>query len=131
MPEFRNKYLHLIIDEEAKLMYSEWVRKPTSEEYREAASILARHFREYTIEFWLQDTNCLGKVSPDDMKIVLQELVPVAAASTLKKLARITSDDDNMSAFLDLAKESNTELNTNVEVRQFRTFREAADWLQE
>jgi hypothetical protein len=34
MHEFRNAYLHLMVDEEARLLYSEWVRTPSSGEYR-------------------------------------------------------------------------------------------------
>ncbi len=41
--EFHNSYLHLMVDKETKLLYSQWTRKPNSAEYREATGILADH----------------------------------------------------------------------------------------
>lgn len=129
MHEFRNAYLHLIIDEQARLLYSEWVRRPSSGEYREAASIFAECLRERDIEFWIQDTDRLGEVPVEDLMVVLQELVPVAAASPLRKLARITSDEKNMAAFLEVARQAKARLSAEIEVQHFRTYREAAEWV--
>lgn len=129
MPEFRNDYLHLIIDEGAKLMYSEWVQKPNSKQYQESAGIFAKFLQENDIHYWIQDTNLLGEVPLDDLKVVLEKLVPIAASSSLKKLARISSDEQNMMAFLKLASQSGAELNTDIEVQNFLTYREAVDWI--
>jgi hypothetical protein len=129
MPEFRNDYLHLIIDEKARLMYSEWVRKPTSEEYRQAGSIYARFLQEKDIAYWIQDTNLLGEVPAEDLKTLFQLLVPIAAASNLKKLARITEDEKNMNTFMELASQSNVQLNAAIKVQNFKTYHEAAEWI--
>ncbi len=131
MPEFQNDYLHLIIDEAMGLMYSEWLRKPSSKEYREAARIFAYYLREKTIRYWIQDTNHLAKVSEEDLLHLLQELVPIAAASPLKKLARITTDEENIATFMALADKSAVLLNTAIEVQQFKTYREAVEWIEE
>ena len=129
MHEFRNAYLHLIVDEEARLLYSEWVRRPTSSEYRQAASIFAAYLQGKGIAFWIQDTSRLGEVSAEELRAVLQELVPAAISSPLKKLARITSDEKNMAAFLELARKEKAGLSTDIEVQQFKTYREAAEWV--
>ncbi|MCC9169095.1 hypothetical protein [Pontibacter harenae] len=129
MHEFQNAYLHLVVDEATRLLYSEWVQRPNSEEYREAASIFAAYLRERDIKFWIQDTNRLGEVPAQNLKEALQMLVPVAVASGLKKLARITTDDRSMAAFMALASESKAQLKAGIEVRQFRTYREAAEWI--
>jgi hypothetical protein len=129
MHEFRNAYLHLIVDEQAGLLYSEWVRRPSSAEYREAAAIFAECLRDRGIEFWIQDTSRLGEVAEEDLMVVLRELVPVAASSSLRKLARITSDEGNMARFLELASQAKAHLNTEIEIQQFRTYREAAEWI--
>lgn len=129
MHEFRNDYLHLIIDEGAKLMYSEWVRKPNSQEYQEITAVFTRFLREKDIYYWIQDTNLLGEVSLEDLNVVLQKLVPVAASSSLKKLARISSDDQYMLAFMKLASQSGAQLSTDIEVQNFLTYREAVDWI--
>jgi hypothetical protein len=129
--EFRNAYLHLIVDESIKLLYSEWLRPPSSQEYRDAATIYACCLREKGIAYWLQDTNHLGKVPVEDLQWVLQELVPVAAASGLKKLARITADDSNLALFMESASQKQAKLNAAIEVQQFKTYREAAAWINE
>ncbi|WP_018478825.1 hypothetical protein [Pontibacter roseus] len=131
MHEYSNSYLHLIMDEEAHLLYSEWVRKPSSLEYRESIGIIARYIREGDIYYWLQDTERLGEVTPEDFKVVLQETVPLIASSSLKKLARITPDDTNLAAFMQLASSLQVQLNSDIQIQQFKTYREAADWLSE
>jgi hypothetical protein len=98
--EYRNAYLHLVVDESIKLLYSEWLRHPSSQEYRQAAIIFAGCLQEKGIAYWIQDTNNLGDVPVEDLQYVLQELVPVAAASGLQKLARITTDDKNLTFLL-------------------------------
>ncbi len=127
--EFHNPYLHLIVDDETKLLYSEWIRKPSREEYREAAGIFARCLQEKGIELWIQDTNLLGDVPEEDLKAVLHELVPIAATCSLKRLARITTNEKSMAKFLELAAQAKVGLNTAIEVRQFKTYREAAEWI--
>lgn len=129
MYEFRNSYLHVVVDEAVKLMYSEWVRKPTREEYREAAAIIAGCIRDNGIECWIQGTDNLGAVSSSDLKWVMKEILPAAASSALKKIARITSDDKSMTVFMGLASQAQTEHSTAIRVQQFKTYREAADWI--
>ena len=128
MHEYRNAYLHLIVDEQAGLLYSEWVRRPNSAEYREAAGVFADCLRGGGIAFWIQDTSRLGEVPAEDLRVVLWELVPVAASS-LRKLARIAPDESNMARFLELARQAKAHLNTEIEIRQFTTYREAAEWI--
>lgn len=127
--EFRNAYLHLIVDEQARLLYSEWVRPPSSEEYRQASAIFAGYLQRGAIACWIQDANCLGEVPEEDLRAVLRELVPAAMASPLRKLARVTSDEGNMATFLELARQEKARRGTAIEVRQFRTYREATEWV--
>lgn len=115
--------------QEARLLYSEWARTPSSGEYREAAAVFSGYLREGGIEFWIQDTSRLGEVPAEDLMVVLRELVPVAASSSLNKLARITSDERNMARFLELASQAKAHLNTDIEIQQFGTYREAAEWI--
>jgi hypothetical protein len=131
MYEFENDCLHLMIDEEARLMYSEWLRKPTSEEYREAMRIVAGYLRDKNVEFWIQDTNRLGEVPVEDLAVIVHDLVPALSSSSLKKLARITSDDKNLAAFMEMAARMKVKLNKAIEIQQFKTYREAAEWLND
>lgn len=128
--EFQNPFLHVLIDELAKLMCSEWLRKPTSEEYREATHIFIDYLRNNEINFWIQDTTNLGEIPAEDLKWLVEVLVPVANASGLQKIARITEVDKNMHSFKNL---TNPDLfkQTKVEVQQFSTYREAVAWIEE
>ncbi|MGV3586978.1 MAG: hypothetical protein ACO1OF_08265 [Adhaeribacter sp.] len=128
--EFRNAFLHVLIDEPAKLMCSEWLRKPTSEEYRAATYIFIKYLRQNHLHFWIQDTTNLGDVAAEDLKWVAEVLVPVANTSGLQKIARITDVDKNMHSFKNL---TNPDLfkQTQVEVQQFSTYREAVTWIEE
>jgi hypothetical protein len=85
--------------------------------------------RNSGIAFWIQDTNHLGEVPVEELKAVLQELVPVAISSPLRKVARITSDEKNMATFLELARQEKARLSADIEVQQFKTYREAAEWV--
>ncbi|PRY16399.1 hypothetical protein CLV24_101244 [Pontibacter ummariensis] len=114
-----------------QLLYSEWVRKPARAEYREAATIVAELLRGKDIAFWIQDTGKLGRVSEEELEFVIAELLPVAAASSLTRLARISTDETNMEKFRRLAGEAKAELNDSIQVRQFRTYREAVEWIEQ
>ena len=129
MYEFRNAYLNLVVDDSTKLLYSEWLRQPTRQEYREAAPIFASCLLEKSITYWIQDTNHLGEVPVEDLQWVLQRLVPVAAVAGLKKLARITTDDSNLTVFMNTASQMQTTLQVAIAVQQFNTYREAASWI--
>lgn len=131
MPEFRNDYLHIIIDEAAQLLYSEWVRKPKKEEYKQAGDIFARILQDYDIAYWIQDTNRLGKVPGKAMKEVFLQLVAVAVNTPLRKLARVTTDDKNMESFNKKVQPLHEKLNYHIEVKQFRTYHEAVEWMSE
>jgi hypothetical protein len=128
--EYRNPYLHVVVDKGARLLYSEWTRQPTSDEYREAASIFARFLQEEEILYWIQDVTNLQDISVVDLHWVLEVLVPIASQSTLRKLARITCNNNNMQLFKKMAHEAQTELNADIEVRQFKSYREAAEWIE-
>ncbi|MFT2009304.1 hypothetical protein ACMA1I_11570 [Pontibacter sp. 13R65] len=128
--EFSNSYLHLIVDEDNKLLYSEWTRQPTGQEYRDAASVFAVFLQESKILYWIQDTSNIGAVTLEDMKWVMDVLIPVASHSALRKLARITCHTPNIEQFKELAHQSIKPFQSDIEVRHFKSYRDAADWIE-
>jgi hypothetical protein len=127
--ELEKSYLNLVVDNSARLLYSEWVREPTSEEYREGAALFAECLSTMKIEYWIQDVNRLGKVSDSDLRWALQQLVSVTASSNLKKLARISSDESKKEHFMRLVGHIRKQYPTAIEVQQFESYREAAEWI--
>lgn len=129
--ELRNSYLHLMVDEQARLLYSEWVRKPTEQEYWEAVTILVDLFRSKDIMYWIKDTSKLGEVSDEELRWVLYQLFPLAASFSLKKLARISTDEKDRVRFMNFVGDAQQVLNTTIEVRQFKTYHEAVAWIEQ
>ncbi|TXK22479.1 hypothetical protein FVR03_22945 [Pontibacter qinzhouensis] len=128
--EYRNSFLHVVIDDGARLLYSEWTRQPTRAEYRQAAGIFAAFLNENGILYWIQDTSVLQEIAATDMRWVLEELIPLADKSCLKKIARITCNKANIELFKEMVRIAKAEYKLSIEVRQFKSYREAAEWVE-
>lgn len=132
MFEFENNYLLLWVDTTIRLMYSDWLRPVTSEEYREGNELLISQLHERNIENWIADSSKLGDISQDDEQWTLQEFVPALARTKLLKLARVGGEDTGSHAkFEQFAKRAEPIYIGNIQVRQFVTYKEAADWVGE
>ncbi|MBC5773944.1 hypothetical protein H8S95_07705 [Pontibacter sp. KCTC 32443] len=132
MFEFENNYLLLWVDKTIHLMYSDWLRPVTSEEYKEGNKILLQQLREKEVENWIADSSKLGDISKEDEKWTLKELVPKLANTNLLKLARIGGEDTGSHAkFEQFVKRADPIYIGNIQVRQFTTYKEAADWVGE
>jgi hypothetical protein len=132
MFEFENNYLLLWVDETIHLMYSDCQRPVTSQEYREGNTLLIEQLREKDIQNWIADSSKLGDISQEDEQWTLQELIPTIANTNLLKLARIAGEDTGSHAkFEQFVKRAEPISIGNLQVRQFITYKEAADWLGE
>ena len=132
MYEFENNYLMLWVDKTIRLMYSDWLRPVTSKEYREGNNLLIEQLREKNIQNWIADSSKLGDISPEDEKWTLQEFAPALASCNLLKLARISGEDTGSHAkFEQFAKRAEPIYIGDIQVRQFVTYKEAADWVGE
>ncbi|MBC3538994.1 hypothetical protein ACFSC6_10655 [Rufibacter sediminis] len=61
---------------------------------------------------------------------IIRQLAPAVAASRLRKVARIISQDEgNRAMFGEEVRELRNRYRASVEVRQFRTYGEAANWI--
>ena len=128
--EYTNSYLHLWVDRNVKFMYTEWLALPSATEYRKAAALFLLHLQEYEVEYWFMDSNRLVGLSLHEQKKVIKQLAPAVAASRLKKIARIISqDENNMVMFEETVSELKNKYQAVVEVKQFWNFNEAANWI--
>jgi hypothetical protein len=128
--EFTNSYMHLWVDMNVKLMYTEWLASPTVTEYRQAAALFLRNLQAYSVEYWFMDSNRLAGFSLEEQRTVIQQLAPAVAASSLKKVARIIyQDESNRAMFDETVNELKNKYQVTVEVQQFWTFNEAANWI--
>ncbi|MBC5995050.1 hypothetical protein [Pontibacter cellulosilyticus] len=125
-------YLRIIIDRSIKLMYSEWLRPVNSEEYRAGNLLLLQQLNEYGILNWIADSEVLGNIDTADEQWTLAELIPGIVQSSLSKIARISGyDKANYTKFEEFAKRAEDIYIGQILVRQFMTYKEAADWIGE
>ena len=128
--EVEKEYFHLWIDLDVKLMYTEWLQKPTSQEYSEACDLFLALVRQYKVENWIADSKQLTGLPLDVQQTVIKQLTHLLVNSSLKKQARIIDKDFN--SFL-LFEEIFNSLKANhqwdIEIQQFITFEDAADWI--
>jgi len=128
--EVTNSYLHLYVDTDVKLMYTDWLSLPSSAEYREAAALFVQNLQVYAVENWVMDSNRLAGFSLAEQRQVIAQLAPTIAASSLKKVARIISQDiHNRAMFEEMVKDLKNKHQAQVEIKQFWTYNEAAHWI--
>lgn len=131
MVEFETEFLRVWIDVDVKLMFSEWLRPVNSREYREANLRLLRFLEEHRVLYWITDTSKLGAISKSDEDWTLPSFAAKLPGTALKKLARISGADKasypKFEAFTKRAEEA-VDIGS-VQVRQFMTYKEAADWV--
>ncbi|KAA5538524.1 hypothetical protein [Adhaeribacter rhizoryzae] len=128
--ELTNSYLQLWVDTDVKLMYTEWLTSPSAQEYKQAAALFIHYLQKYEVEYWLMDSNRLGGLSLQEQRKVIAQLAPAVAASCLKKVARIISQDEgNRVMFEETVQELKNKYQASVEIQQFWTFNEAAKWV--
>ena len=132
MFEFENSYLLLWVDENVHLMYSHWQRPVTSAEYREGSDILLTQLKEMEVKSWIADSSKLGDISEEDQAWTWDHYVPSLPQTKLAKLARISGEDTASHAkFEQFLKRAEPICIGNIQVKQFMTYKEAADWAGE
>ncbi len=130
MIEFENAYLRLWVDNDLNLLYSEWQRPVSSQEYREGNLLLLQTLSENSVQNWIADSERLGDVSLEDQQWTLQELTPKFAQTKLTKLARIGGEDTGSHArFEQFMNKVEPIYIGNIQIRQFVTYKGAADWI--
>ena len=128
--EFTTTCLHLWVDTKVKLMYTEWLALPSAAEYREAAELFVRTLQAYAVEYWVMESNQLAGFSLVEQRQVIGKIAPAIAASSLKKVARIIAqDEENRAMFEKQTTELKNKYRAVVEIQQFCTFHEVANWI--
>ena len=126
----RSDYLHVWVDEQLRLMYSEWLRPVSSQEYRAGCLLLASLLQENGIIYWIAESSVVSNIIKQDQEWASKTLIPLFAASSVKKIARI-----NASTIATYVQEETGPDNTSsipegsLEFRQFWSYKEAADWV--
>lgn len=130
MIDFETDYLRVWVDQEVQLMHSEWLRRVSSEEYRKGNLLLLDMLRTHGTIYWIADSAKLGEISTEDQLWTLQEAVPQIISLNLRKLARLSGDDNvSFNKFENFVKKVGGSDLGDLEVRQYITYKEAADWI--
>lgn len=137
MEEIAFPYLNISIEESTNLLYSTWLRKPEHDEYQEGMNYLANCLERFPIFFWIQESTHLLQVPLENQREALHQIAETVMYSRVKKIARIISlDFANMTMFDEVVAEKMSKMEENqmladrkIEVQQFNTYEEAADWI--
>lgn len=137
MKELTFPYLNISIDKSTSLLYSVWLREPEFEEYKEGMKQLAECLKRYPVLYWIQDSIHLVHVPLKDQRQEMHKMAAAVICSPITKIARIvTLDYATMSLFDEVVEEMLTKAERNptladrkIEVQQFSTYEEAADWI--
>lgn len=81
----KTNYVHVIYEEELKMIKVQWIDKNTSEEYRETITKSLEYAKTHNVENYLSDIREQKVVSPEDRKWFTDEILPKAVEQGLKK----------------------------------------------
>ncbi|MHC2992160.1 hypothetical protein OB13_11375 [Pontibacter sp. HJ8] len=137
MKELVFPYLHISIEHSTSLLYSVWLREPGLDEYKEGMKQLVECLERYPVFYWIQDSTHLAHVSLECQRQTLHQMAPSVTGSQLRKIARITARDfAYMAMFDEVVEEELNHADRNhtlgdrkIEVQQFASYEEAADWI--
>ncbi|MCC9136886.1 hypothetical protein ACFSKU_04960 [Pontibacter silvestris] len=131
MTEYHGSYLHIWVDDSINLMYSEWLRRPTKEEFKEGVKLLIKYLYEYSVEFWVMESNKLVGMPLNELRRVIRKVASVIVlCASLKKIARILINDiSNILKFEETINEFKVIYHSSVEFEWFSSFKDAVDWI--
>lgn len=131
MIEYHGSYLQIWVDNSINLMYSEWLRRPTKEEYKEGIQLLVKYLYEHTVEFWIMESNSLVGMPLLEARLIISKAACMfLSCSSLKKVARIMNNDlANVLMFEETVNESKLLYRSSVEFEWFNSFKDAVDWI--
>lgn len=90
---YQDQNLIVKIDEEHKFMYAEWLQHISGQDYRAQFEKLKELSEVYKIEYWLNNARMVHYVNFSDQNWLLQIMVPFIKTTTVKKYARLTSQE--------------------------------------
>lgn len=128
--EVEHSNYRLWIDLDVRLMYTEWMQKPSAEEYREACVLFIKMIKKHLVECWITDSKKLTGFPTNLQKPVIYQIAPNLIGSSLRKLARIIEkDSESIIMFENISATFKDSYSSAVEVEHFITFEDAADWI--
>lgn len=130
MLDFESSNVRIWIDRSISLMYAEWLRPASSDEYIEANGMLLDLLNEHSVKYCIVDSSKLGDINPDAEQWTLEHFIPAIIATKLQKMARVSGEDKaSMAKFEQFATRAEPMYLGNIQVRQFITYKEALDWI--
>ncbi|TXK52598.1 hypothetical protein FVR03_00645 [Pontibacter qinzhouensis] len=130
MVTFENSYLSMWFDPEVKLLYSEWKRLPTQQEYQDGVKRSEKLLNSYQVLYWIMDSTRLAAMPIEQQSTTLHYMAQVIVTSSIKKLARIVPKDNSIISFFeDTLQLAQKAYNSKIEIDRFNTYKAAADWI--
>ncbi|WP_162054302.1 hypothetical protein [Pontibacter pamirensis] len=128
--EVERANFRLWIDFDVKLMYTEWKLKPSAAEYQEVCDLCVKLIKSHAVECWIADSKLLTGFPTQVQKPILYQVALSLLGSSLKKIARIIEkDSESIIMFENISSRLKETHTSAIEVEQFITFEDAADWI--
>ena len=127
-----NEYVRAEVDEKRKLIYIVWLQHPRSEVFRPLFNELVKLSQIYQIEYWLSDARAIHYLEFSDQNWLLQDIAPFLKTTTVKKFARVTTQEGF--AMMDVTRiydtiEQLADFKVETEFESFFSMDAALEWL--
>lgn len=87
------EYLSITFQEEVRLLQAQWLRNVSSEEYRTGVTLMKDMPVEKQVTLLMIDSRRLSSVPFADQQWIKRDVAPALIASSLKKFARVLTED--------------------------------------
>ncbi len=128
---FKNSFVSLYYDKNAKLGKAVWSGHLRGSELREAFLLCLDLVDRFNLTKWLADDRQMKTIEAEDLKWSLEVYVPQMASSPLLRMARLPSQYEQNREAVDIMIEKGHASEINLSLRNFECEQEAMAWLQE
>ena len=130
---FSNNCIRIEVDVTAGIIFVEWLRHPSSLEFRRLYQKASDISFEYNCLYWISDARAVHYLEIADQNWILRELAPRLKTTSLLRYARVMTEDGV--AMLDAARVRDNVMNSpyltegKFQVQFFLDKESALEWL--
>ncbi|WP_181307086.1 hypothetical protein [Rufibacter sp. XAAS-G3-1] len=128
----QDDHIKVELDKRAKFIFVEWLKPPTTEQFRQSFELATTISSTNKCAYWLSDSRQIPYLDFADQNWVLRAMKPVLKTSSLMKFARISLKEsiglmDIHRIFNGFTTDESLHLSTKLE--SFTNKEAALDWL--
>lgn len=126
---FKNSFVTLSYDQEARLGKAVWRGRLQGPELREAFLLCLEMINRFSLTCWLADDRLMDSINSTDLEWSLDVYIPRITSSSILRFARLPSKfEENLNAVGVMIDKGHT-YNLKLTLRDFTSEQEAMEWL--